>query len=103
MLLKKEMMSLFCSLQYGVPPETSRGKTRVHCIPETSAISDCEEDKCCEPFRNHEECPIAVSEEEIITTSAIQEFCKDQNISDVSMTLKDILEKVTSIPATPPL
>ena len=63
-----------------------------------SAVSDCEESKRYSPFESHTECPVAVEEE--IITSAIQEFCKDQNISDVSMTLQDILDRATSIPDT---
>ena len=91
----------FHSLPFGVPPEMSGGKKRLYCIPETSAISEGEDDKPCEPFMKTDKCPVAVSEEEIITTSAIQEFCKDQSISDVSMTLVSLLDKATSIPATP--
>ena len=76
-----------------MPKETSGGKTREYTIPETSAVSDCEEEQ--------PKCPVAISKEEIITSSAIHDFCKDQSINDVSMKLKDILEKATSIPGTP--
>ena len=58
---------LFRPLQYRVPPESTGGKTRVLSVLETSAVSECEEDKSCAP-----QCPVAVSEEEIITTSAQQ-------------------------------
>ena len=89
----KSDKNVFRSLNYRVPKETSGGKTRAYTIPETSAVSDCEDEQ--------PECPVAVSEVEIITSSAIHDFCKDQSISDVSMTLKNILEKATSIPGTP--
>ena len=89
----KSDKNVFHSLDYRVPKETSGGKTRAYTIPETSAVWDCEDER--------PECPVAVSEGEVNTRSAIHQFCKDQSISDVSMTLKDILEKATSIPGTP--
>ena len=89
----KSDKNVFRLLDYRVPKETSGRKTRAYTIPETSAVSDLEDEQ--------PECPVAVSEEEIITSSAIHDFCKDQSISDISMTFKDIIEKATSIPGTP--
>ena len=76
-----------------VPPESTGRKKRIMSVIETSAVSECKD--------NNSGAPVTVSEEEIIIISAIQEFCNNQNISDISMTLQDILEKATSVPGTP--
>ena len=91
---------LFRSSQHKTSSEPHGGKTRIYSGPEMPAVSDCDEKKNSVPFDTHSECPVAV-EEEVIMTSAIQEFCNDQTMSDVSMTLQDILDRATSVPDTP--
>ena len=50
-----------------LPPESTGGKTRIVSVLETSAVSECEDEKSGAP-----QCSVAVSEEEVITTPPAQ-------------------------------